>query len=353
MNKIEWIQKLREEENLPSEGYEQLLRSPWSGEEEEFLYTNAREVRIKNYGHSIYMRGLIEFTNYCRNDCYYCGIRKSNCHITRYRLTKEEILACCEQGYRIGYRTFVLQGGEDGYFTDERICDIVGEIRHRYPDCAITLSIGERAKESYQAFFDAGANRYLLRQETSNSFHYGKLHPHTMSMEHRQQCLRDLKEIGFQTGCGIMVGSPEQKTEYIVEDLMFMKELNPHMIGIGPFIPHQDTCFASEPAGTLEDTLHLLGILRLMFPRVLLPATTALGSIHPRGREMGVLAGANIVMPNISPLEVREKYRLYDGKIGIGEEAVRSYQNLCRRMEAIGYEVQMGRGDYPRNSDEK
>ena len=320
--------------------------SPWTRAEEDYLYEKACTEAQKYYGTSVYLRGLIEFTNYCRNDCYYCGIRCSNRHAERYRLSKDEILSCCDQGYELGFRTFVLQGGEDPYYTNAMICDIVSAIKQVHPDCAVTLSIGEKEAESYRAYFDAGADRYLLREETSDAEHYRYLHPENLSMEHRQGCLRILKDIGYQVGCGIMVGSPMQTPEAVIKDLRFMQELKPHMIGIGPFIPHKDTKFAHEPAGTLSDTLHLLGILRLLFPDVLLPATTALGTIHPLGREMGIRAGANVVMPNLSPTGVRGKYLLYDGKICTGDEAAECRMCMQRRIESTGYHVEVSRGDH-------
>ena len=343
--KKQLVDELKMEQILPEEQLRELL-SNWSPEEEEYLYEQARQVRESVYGKDVYLRGLIEFSNYCRNDCYYCGIRRSNAHAERYRLTKEQILDCCGQGYDLGFRTFVLQGGEDGYFTDDRICSIVSEIKKRYPDCAVTLSIGEKSYESYKAFYDAGADRYLLRHETANCEHYRMLHPLPLSGENRKQCLWNLKEIGYQVGCGMMIGSPGQKPEYIVEDLLFMHELQPHMIGIGPFIAHKDTPFADRTSGTLDDTLHLLGILRLMFPHALIPATTALGTIHPLGREKGILAGANVVMPNLSPVQVRGKYLLYDGKICTGDEAAECRMCMQRRIEKVGYQVKVARGDW-------
>ena len=343
--KKQLVDELKIEQILPEEQLKELL-SDWSPEEEEYLYEQARQVRESVYGKDVYLRGLIEFSNYCRNDCYYCGIRRSNAHAERYRLTKEQILDCCSQGYDLGFRTFVLQGGEDGYFTDDRICSIVSEIKKRYPDCAVTLSIGEKSYESYKAFYDAGADRYLLRHETANCEHYRMLHPLPLSGENRKQCLWNLKEIGYQVGCGMMVGSPGQKPEYIVEDLLFMHELQPHMIGIGPFIAHKDTPFADQTSGTLDDTLHLLGILRLMFHHALIPATTALGTIHPLGREKGILAGANVVMPNLSPVQVRGKYLLYDGKICTGDEAAECRMCMQRRIEKVGYQVKVARGDW-------
>jgi len=339
------VDKLYETGNLTPKEYMELIgnRNP---ELAEYLFEKARAVRIRNYGHDVYIRGLIEFTNYCRNDCYYCGIRRSNRGAERYRLTKEQILECCATGYSLGFRTFVLQGGEDGYFTDDRMADIISSIKSEYPDCAITLSIGERSCESYKALFDAGADRYLLRHETANEEHYRKLHPKTLSLRNRKQCLYYLKEIGYQVGCGFMVGSPYQTTACLVEDLLFIRELKPHMVGIGPFIPHHATPFADCAAGTLELTLFLLGIIRLMLPDVLLPATTALGTIHPRGRELGILAGANVVMPNLSPKDVRKKYMLYDNKICTGDEAAECLRCMKKRMESIGYRITISRGDH-------
>lgn len=339
------IDKLYETGDLAPAEYRELIdgRNP---ELAEYLFEKARDVRIRHYGYDVYIRGLIEFTNYCRNDCYYCGIRRSNREAERYRLTKEQILECCSTGYDLGFRTFVLQGGEDGYFTDDRMVDIISSIKSEYPDCAITLSIGEKSHESYKAFFDAGAERYLLRHETADPEHYRKLHPQELSLKNRKKCLQDLKKIGFQVGCGFMVGSPYQTTNCLVEDLLFIKEFSPHMVGIGPFIPHHATQFAEKPAGTLELTLFLLGIIRLMLPTVLLPATTALGTIHPRGRELGILAGANVVMPNLSPRSVRKKYMLYDNKICTGDEAAECRYCLERRLESIGCRVAVSRGDH-------
>ena len=312
----------------------------------EYLFEKARSVSRSHFGNSIYTRGLIEFTNFCKNDCYYCGISRSNKNADRYRLSTEEILSCCETGYELGFRTFVLQGGEDGYYSEDKVVEIIKGIKSAYPDCAITLSIGEHSYESYKRFFEAGADRYLLRHETATDEHYNKLHPTELSLAERKQCLYNLKEIGFQVGTGFMVGSPFQTMENIVEDLLFIKEFKPHMIGIGPFIPHKDTRFLNEKQGSLELTLLLIGILRLMNPKALIPATTALGTIDSKGREMGILAGANVVMPNLSPVSVRKKYALYDNKICTGEEAAECRFCLQNRMQKIGYELVVDRGDY-------
>lgn len=310
-----------------------------SGEYDEYLFSKADEVRRQYYGADVYIRGLIEFTNYCKNDCFYCGIRCGNKNAVRYRLSKEDILACCSEGYALGFRTFVLQGGEDPYYTDEVMCGIISAIRTQYPNCAITLSIGEKSRSSYEAYFKAGANRYLLRHETADSLHYGKLHPKSMSLESRKKCLFDLKEIGFQVGSGFMVGSPYQNTENLIADLRFLQELSPDMIGIGPYITHAETPFAEFESGSLELTLRLISILRLMFPYALIPSTTALGTIHPQGRELGLKAGANVVMPNLSPVSVRKLYDLYENKICTGEEAAQCRDCLERRVEAAGYRI--------------
>ena len=339
------IDKLHQEQMLTAEEFHRLLANR-SEETDQYARELANQVRQEVYGNKIYVRGLIEFTNYCKNDCYYCGIRRSNQNAQRYRLTEEDILECCRQGYELGFRTFVLQGGEDGFFTDDRIVQIVRKIKEQYPDCALTLSIGEKSEESSRAYREAGADRYLLRHETADPRHYMRLHPLEMSGENRKSCLRILKKLGYQTGAGFMVGSPGQTVDTLFEDLMFIKELQPEMAGIGPFIPHKDTPFAEEPAGTVETTLRLLAIIRLIHPHVLLPSTTALGTIDPKGREKGILAGANVVMPNLSPVNVRGKYTLYDNKICTGDEAAECKTCMAARMSSIGYEVITARGDY-------
>ncbi len=341
---FEWIDKLEETGELTKEEFVLLLKGR-TRELEEYAAKKARMIADSIYGKDIYIRGLIEFTNYCKNDCYYCGIQRSNKNALRYRLTEEDILQCCAEGYQLGFRTFVLQGGEDPYYTDERVVELVKTIKKGYPDCAITLSIGEKPYESYEKFYKAGADRYLLRHETADLEHYGKLHPEEMSQKNRMECLRNLKQIGFQTGCGFMVGSPFQTVESIAKDFMFIHQLKPDMVGIGPFIPHKDTRFAKEQAGTLEDTLFYLSLIRIMEKNVLLPATTALATIHPRGRELGILAGANVVMPNLSPKCVREKYALYDGKVCTGEEAAECRGCLEKRVESVGYHIVVSKGD--------
>lgn len=312
------------------------------------LFAAADAVRREHYGTDVFLRGLIEFTNVCQNDCYYCGIRKSNAQAQRYRLTQEQILQSCENGYRMGFRTFVLQGGEDPRNTDAWVCSMVDKIKTAHPDCAVTLSIGEQSRASYQAYFDAGADRYLLRHETASEAHYRKLHPEEMSLANRKRCLFDLKEIGYQVGAGFMVGSPWQTPKELVADLRFLQQLQPDMIGIGPFIPHHETPFADKQPGTLELTLRMLSILRLLFPYVLLPATTALGTISPIGRELGLKAGANVMMPNLTPTDARKHYDLYDNKICMDEEAAKC--RLCQegRVRSVGYQIVSDRGDVRR-----
>lgn len=339
------IQKLLDGENLTKEQYMQLLSFMDDEEAAKKLADEAVKVRKRYYGNKVYTRGLIEFTNYCKNDCYYCGIQKSNKDAVRYRLTKEQILSCCENGHQLGFRTFVLQGGEDPYFTDERLVDIIRAIKEAFPQDALTLSLGEKSYESYKAFKQAGADRYLLRHETANEEHYKKLHPSTMSLSNRKQCLFDLRKLGYQVGAGFMVGSPGQTVETLADDLIFLKELKPHMVGIGPFVPHHSTRFAMERAGSVQQTLFLLSVIRLLLPKVLLPATTALGTMDPSGREKGILAGANVVMPNLSPVENRKQYDLYDNKICTGEEAAECRWCLQHRVESIGYEIVSDRGD--------
>lgn len=309
------------------------------------LRDEAVKVRKQHYGTKVFTRGLVEFTNYCRNNCYYCGIRGGNSHAVRYRLSREEILECCAQGYELGYRTFVLQGGEDPYYTDQRMVEIISSIKEAFPDCALTLSIGEKSYDSYRQFKEAGADRYLLRHETADESLYRSLHPSSMSLENRKQCLYNLKELGYQVGAGFMVGSPGQTLEHLAEDLVFLQELQPQMVGIGPFIPHHDTVYAGEKPGSVELTLFLLSVIRLILPKVLLPATTALGTLDPNGREKGLMAGANVVMPNLSPIRNRKLYELYDNKICTGDEAAECRACLSRRVEKVGYQLVVERGD--------
>ncbi len=315
------------------------------GEAAARLRERAVAVRRSIYGDAVFTRGLIEISSFCKNDCLYCGIRRSNANAQRYRLTGEEILLCAQEGYRLGFRTFVLQGGEDGYYTDSVLWDIIRALKRRFPDCAVTLSLGERSLDSYRALRQAGADRYLLRHETADRAHYGALHPREMSFDNRMRCLQDLRTLGYQVGCGFMVGSPGQTPETLAKDLAFVAAFQPDMCGIGPFIPHRDTPFRDRPAGSVELTCFLLSVIRLLCPAVLLPATTALGTLHPQGRELGIQSGANVVMPNLSPLSVRKKYALYDNKLCTGEESAQCRACLEQRMRSIGYELVTHRGD--------
>ncbi len=339
-------EKLIEERTLSKNEWQVLLRNR-EKETTELLRDAARKTTDRIFGRQVYVRGLIEFTNVCKKDCYYCGIRKSNACVERYRLTEEEILSCCKEGYEAGLRTFVLQGGEDGSFTEERLCALVKEIHTQYPECAITLSVGEWEKESYRKFFEAGAERFLLRQETANEEHYGKLHPSNQPFEIRMKCLWDLKDIGYQTGCGFLVGSPYQTIDCIIEDLLFLKRFRPQMVGIGPFLPAKNTPFEAEKAGSSELTLFLLSVIRLSLPEVLLPATTALGTARSDGRLQGLLHGANVIMPNLSPAGVRKKYALYDNKIHSGNEAAEHLEALRRELAKENFTVAISRGDAP------
>ena len=339
------IDKLRRTHRLSAEEYAALLACE-DKSVADYLRQQAREVALAQFGNGIFIRGLIEIGNRCHNDCYYCGIRKSNTSVARYGLDRDTILACCKEGYALGFRTFVMQGGEDPSMTDEWMEQTIAAIRAAYPDCAITLSLGEKTRTAYERFYRAGASRYLLRHETHNDRHYRMLHPESMSLEHRLQCLQWLKEIGYQTGTGIMVGTPGQTIAHLVEDILFIEAFHPEMIGIGPFIPHHATPFAAEPAGSVEMTLKLLSIFRLMHPAALIPSTTALATLVPDGRERGILAGANVVMPNLSPPGQRKKYSLYDRKAAFGAEAAEGLRELSRRMEAIGYRLSTEKGDY-------
>ena len=345
MNCIEIIEKIEKKIEVSKSELVYLLENI-TDNEAEILRKKAQNTALESFGNKVYIRGLIEISSVCKNDCYYCGLRRSNKNAVRYRLTKEQILDCCEQGYALGFRTFVMQGGEDGYYTDEIMCDIIKTIKSLYPDCAITLSLGERGVESFKKLYEAGADRYLLRHETANAEHYKKLHPIEMSLETRKNSLYELKKIGFQTGAGFMVGSPYQNYETLAEDLLFLKDLDPQMCGIGPFLPHKDTIFKDEQGGSVRLTLILLALVRIMLPNVLLPSTTALGTADSNGREMGILHGANVVMPNLSPKEHRKDYMLYDNKIATGDEAAESIRKLSERFKAIGYEIVTERGDY-------
>lgn len=321
------------------------LREAPDPERDQALFAAADAVRREHYGTDVYLRGLIEFTNYCKNNCYYCGIRAANAKAKRYRLTPEQILACADEGYTLGYRTFVLQGGEDPYFTDDRVCEIVAALHKAHPDCAVTLSIGEKSRESYQAYFDAGAKRYLLRHETADPAHYRMLHPESMSLENRKRCLYDLREIGYQVGSGFMIGSPYQTPEHLLCDIRFLQALNPHMIGVGPYLSHAETPFAGMPSGELHFGLRIVALLRLMFPKALIPATTAFGTLHPSGRELALKAGANVIMPNLSPTAVRPLYEIYENKICTGEESAQCRGCLERRVASAGYRAVTAVGD--------
>lgn len=345
MNNLSIIEQLKTTQTATREQLIFLLKNITGAEREE-LRQAAQQTAQAVFGNKIYIRGLVEISSICKRDCRYCGLRRSNPNAVRYRLTPEQILSCCEKGYALGFRTFVLQGGEDGFFSDEVVCGVVREIKRRYPDCAVTLSLGERGDESFRRLYAAGADRYLLRHETADLAHYAKLHPDSMSGAERQRQLFVLKQTGFQTGAGFMVGSPYQTAENLADDLLFLKKLQPQMCGIGPFIPHKDTEFRDFSQGSLELTVTLLAVIRLMHPRILLPATTALGTIHPQGRELGILHGANVVMPNLSPLEHRKDYAIYDNKICTGDEAAECIRCLSVRVQRIGYKIVTERGDY-------
>lgn len=341
------VERLRQQQRLTDTEYESLLTTR-DAETLSTLRQAAVEVRQTHFGNKVYLRGLIELTNHCKNNCYYCGIRRDNHNVQRYRLTEADVLECCTTGAELGFQTFVMQGGEDGYFTDERLVPLIRKIKEIAPGCAVTLSLGERSYESYAKLREAGADRYLLRHETASADHYGKLHPPEMSLTHRMQCLADLKSLGYQTGCGMMIGSPHQTIDHLIADLRFIADFQPEMVGIGPFMPHHDTPFAASPAGSADMTLRLLSIVRLILPQVLLPSTTALGTLLPDGLEQGVLAGANVIMPNLTPCAVRSSYLLYDGKDTSAKDTIDLLEERGRRFAAIGYEIVHQRGDSPK-----
>lgn len=344
MNVVELIDKLYEENSLTKKEIIYIL-DHINKNEIDYLCEKAVITRKKYYDNKVFMRGLIEFTNHCKNDCYYCGIRKSNKNISRYRLSLDEIMDCVDLGYEIGYRTFVLQGGEDNYFSDDKIVEIIKSIKNKYKDCAITLSIGEKSYDSYKKYFDAGADRYLLRHETATKDHYEKLHPQNLKLSNRINCLKNLKEIGYQVGAGFMIDSPYQNNENLGEDLIFLKNLNPEMVGCGPFIPHCDTIFKDESSGSLEKSIIILALVRLLLPSALIPSTTALATIDPKGREAGLNAGCNVIMPNLSPTQVRCKYSLYDNKISLGDDAVKYINDIEKKINLCGYILDTSRGD--------
>ncbi|MBQ8542968.1 MAG: [Bacteroidaceae bacterium] len=350
MNKKEFfalLECLVSGEKMEKHHWQSLLSLYVSDDESKELASMARSVCDKQFGRGVYVRGLVEISSYCKNNCYYCGLRCANKEASRYRLTKEQILTCCRQGAELGFNTFVLQGGEDPLQTNQFITDVVAAIHHEFPEKAITLSVGERSRDAYAAFRHAGAERYLLRHETASPSHYARLHPSAMSDAHRKQCLFTLKELGYQVGSGMMIGSPQQTLRHIAEDFVFLDELQPQMIGIGPFIPATGTPFATSSAGSARLTLFVLSLLRLRFPKALIPATTALATLLPDGMERGILAGANVVMPNLSPIDVRDKYSIYNNKKSSGSESAQSLQQLATRLGEIGYHIDYGRGDYP------
>ena len=333
----------------PNEKTEEILLDILTGyTHEELMYVTdkAREITNRNFGKSVYIRGLIEFTNICKNDCLYCGIRCSNGKVQRYRLTKEEILECCQNGYKLGMKTFVLQGGEDLFYKDDFYVELIREIKDRYKDCAVTLSVGEKEYMSYKLYKDAGADRYLLRHESATKEHYCKLHPESMSFDNRMRCLENLKALGFQTGCGIMTGSPFQTAENLVKDLIFMHNFNPQMVGVGPFIPCDNTPFEECKQGNPDDTIMMIALTRLLLPKALIPATTALSSTEKDGRIRGLNAGCNVVMINISPREDRSKYNLYNNKSVTAFDDAESISVIKKEIENAGFVFSNQRGDY-------
>ena len=347
MTNKQLLLQLQKEQDLPDSQLKQLLET-FSSEDLKYASLLAREVKIEHYSNKIYLRGIVEFSNICKNNCYYCGLRRDNKNIARYQLNSEQIVSCCKNGYKLGLRTFVLQGGENYIYDQGKLTSIIKEIKKEMPDCAVTLGVGEKSRELYQQWFDSGADRYLLRHETINPVHYSKLHPSDQVLENRVRCLNDLKDIGYQTGAGMMVGSPYQTFDNLVEDLRFLKDFNPEMVGLGPFIPHSQTPFANEATGSYQLSLLLLAIVRMMLVKVLLPATTALETVNPEGRKLGLLSGCNVIMPNISPMKNRKSYKLYNGMAEIDDNAEEKIRQIKTMVESIGDRIVIDRGDYKR-----
>lgn len=344
MNSIELLDKLNRKHSLTVAEYQFLLEN-MKAQSIDYAKILAHSAKNSVYGNEIFIRGLIEISSFCKNDCLYCGIRRSNNHCERFRLTPQEILDCCKNGYTLGFRTFVLQGGEDSHFTDKILTETIKKIKENCPDCAVTLSLGERSRESYEALFKAGADRYLLRHESANSELYSKLHGGLLSLESRMTCLKNLKEIGYQAGCGMMIGAPYQTLLHLAQDLKFIESYSPDMCGIGPFIPHKHTIFKDEKAGSVTLTCFILSLLRIMKPNLLLPATTALNTLSKNGHKQGIESGANVIMPNLSPPEAKEKYNIYDGKAIYGIESAENLAKLKDEMKSIGCEIKVSRGD--------
>ena len=344
MDTISIINKLYNENNASREELLYLLDNIDS-KSKELLIEKAHKTRLKYFKNKVYIRGLVELTSFCKKDCLYCGLRRTNKNAQRYRLSKEEVLECVRAGDKLGYKTIVLQGGEDAYFNDEVMVDIIKSIKKEFPNNAITLSLGERSYESYKKMYNAGADRYLLRHESASKKLYEDIHPGE-PFEIRRKCLKNLKDIGYQAGAGFMVGIPNQTNEDLVNDLLFVKDFEPAMCGIGPFIPHKDTPFKGFNCGSAKMTLFILSLCRIMLPDVLLPATTALSTVRDDGRQLGVLSGANVIMPNLSPIEVRKKYMLYDNKAITGDDAGENLKLIQDNINEIGYEVIIDKGDY-------
>ena len=345
------LNKLLNQEKLSVQELELIVRLQLEGSNTkalDLIEETARKRTLEVFGNKIYIRGLLEFTNYCKQNCLYCGLRHDNKHVTRYRLSENDIYSAATENYKLGFRTFVLQGGEDPYYTPFKIAEIVKHLKEILPDCAVTLSVGELSDSDYLMLFKAGADRFLLRHETADEEHFKTLHPPAQTFKNRLHCLQTLKEIGYQAGAGFMVGSPNQTPTTLAKDLYFLQNFNPAMVGVGPFIPQHDSPLRNFAPGTVDQTVYLLSIIRLLLPKTLLPATTALATLDPeKGRKRGILAGANVVMPNISPPKNRENYALYDNKLASNNESSAGLKDLQVELNSIGYEYIISRGDYP------
>lgn len=328
--------KAKTHHNLEKSEIIQLLNS--DGNE---LFKTADEVRQEFVGDEVHLRGLIEFTNICRQTCKYCGIRRENSKVNRYRLSKDEIISMARHGVRNGFKTLVMQGGEDSFFTKDLICEIIFEIKKM--DVALTLSLGERSFEDYKAFKDAGADRYLLRIETTDKELYKSVHP-GMSFENRKRCLYDLKSLGYETGTGCLIGLPGQTVESLADDILFFKELDADMVGVGPFIPHPETPFAKSSCGSFNLALKVMAITRLLLPNINIPATTAMETLSPNGRLIALQSGANVFMPNITEGVSPSKYEIYPDKSGINGAKNGIIGEINENLKVIGRYVSDTKG---------
>lgn len=307
----------------------------------DWLFSLADKIRHDNVGDGVHLRGLIEFSNICKRSCKYCGLRAADKFIDRYRISSDEIVSYAEHAVKTGYKTIVLQSGEDEYFTTDRICEIISRIKKL--GAALTLSIGERSFEDYKAFKESGADRYLIRIETTDRNLYKKMHPH-MDFDNRLRCLKDLKTLGYEVGTGCLVGLPEQSIDSLADDILFFKEIDADMVGIGPFIPHPHTPLKDASNGSFILALKVMALTRILLPDINIPATTAMETLNPNGRIIALKSGANVVMPNVTTTEYRAKYEIYPNKICINENPDKCRECISAKIKSIGRTVSTSYG---------